>query len=53
VRIEADVHMRCTATEFVVETELRAFDGGVVISSQRFQTRVPRSDAAPGIPGPV
>ena len=49
VRIEVDAHMRCTATEFVVETDLRAFDDGVEISSQRFETRVRRSDAG----GPV
>ena len=37
--------MRCTATEFVVETDLRAFDDDVEVSAQRFETRVPRSDA--------
>jgi hypothetical protein len=45
VRIEADACMRCTAREFIVETDLRAFEDGVEIEAQRFDTRVPRADA--------
>lgn len=45
VRIEVDARMRCTWQEFVVETDLRAFENGVEIAAQRFDTRVPRADA--------
>jgi hypothetical protein len=49
VRIEADARMRCTAQEFVVQTDLRAFEDGVEISARRFDTRVPRADASTGL----
>jgi hypothetical protein len=45
VRVEADARMRCTAGEFIVETDLRAYEDGVEIVAQRFDTRVPRADA--------
>jgi putative CocE/NonD family hydrolase len=45
VRIEADARMRCSADEFIVETNLRAYDAGEEIASRRFETRVPRADA--------
>ncbi len=45
VRIEADARMRCTADEFIVETDLRAYDAGVEIASRLFETRVRRADA--------
>jgi hypothetical protein len=37
--------MRCSADEFIVETNLRAYDAGEEIASRRFETRVPRADA--------
>jgi hypothetical protein len=46
VRIEVDAHMRCTAQEFLVTTDLRAFDDGAEVSVQRFETRVPRADSS-------
>jgi uncharacterized protein len=46
VRIEADARMTCSAHEFVVRTDLRAYEGGVEIWAQRFDTRVARADAA-------
>ena len=42
VRVEADAEMRCTASEFIVETELRAFEDGRIIALRQFETRVPR-----------
>jgi uncharacterized protein len=48
VRIEADARMTCSAQEFLVQTHLRAFEGGVEISAQRFDTRVARADAPDG-----
>jgi uncharacterized protein len=42
VRIEADAEMRSTADEFVVETELRAFEDGRIVATRSFETRVPR-----------
>ena len=42
VRVEADAAMRCTATEYIVETELRGFEDGRIIATRRFETRVPR-----------
>lgn len=44
VRVETDARMRCTADEFIVTTDLRAFEDGVELSAQRFETRVPRAD---------
>ncbi|MGI8714059.1 MAG: CocE/NonD family hydrolase [Solirubrobacteraceae bacterium] len=44
VRVEADARMRASAAEFVVETELRAFEGGRLLSTRRFTTVVPRRD---------
>jgi hypothetical protein len=43
-RIEADARMRATATEYLVDTELRAFAGGQLIVTRRFATRVERRD---------
>ncbi|HEY3613489.1 MAG TPA: CocE/NonD family hydrolase, partial [Gaiellales bacterium] len=42
VRVEADAEMRSTAEEFIVETELRAFEAGRIVALRRFETRVPR-----------
>jgi hypothetical protein len=42
VRVEADAEMRSTAEEFIVETELRAFEAGRTVALRRFETRVPR-----------
>src|SRR6185312_4832221 len=42
VRVEADAHMRCTASEFLVTTDLRAFEDDAEVMSRRFETRVPR-----------
>src|SRR6202042_1919323 len=39
VRIEAQATMRSTATEFLVDTALDAFEGGKLIASRRFETR--------------
>jgi len=44
VRIEAQATMRSTATEFLVDTALDAFEGGKLIASRRFETRVRRYD---------
>jgi hypothetical protein len=45
IRIEADARMHCTAGEFIVETELRAYEAGEEIAVRRFDTRVRRADA--------
>jgi uncharacterized protein len=42
VRVEADAVMRASAEEFIVETELRAFEEGRIIALRTFETRVPR-----------
>ncbi|MDX6620875.1 MAG: uncharacterized protein QOK36_3261 [Gaiellales bacterium] len=42
VRVEADAEMRSTAEEFIVETELRAFEDGRMVGLRTFETRVPR-----------
>ena len=42
VRIEADALMRASAEEFIVETELRAFEDGRIIALKTFETRVLR-----------
>jgi putative CocE/NonD family hydrolase len=42
VRVEADAVMRASAEEFIVETELRAFENGRIVELRRFETRVPR-----------
>lgn len=44
VRVEADATMRSTATEFVVDTQLRGFEDGRATVTRRFQTRVARHD---------
>ena len=41
VRVEADAVMRASAEEFIVETELRAFEDGRIIALRTFETRVP------------
>jgi uncharacterized protein len=44
VRVEAQATMRSTATEFLVDTALDAFEGDKLIASRRFETRVRRAD---------
>jgi hypothetical protein len=44
VRVDADAHMRCTAEDFVVDTELRAFENGRLFATRRYTSRVPRRD---------
>lgn len=44
VRVEADAWMRSTAAEFLVDTQLRGFEGGKPVATRRLQTRVPRHD---------
>jgi putative CocE/NonD family hydrolase len=45
IRIEADARMHCTAEDFIVETDLRAYEAGEEIAVRRFETRVRRADA--------
>ena len=44
IRIEADATMRSTATEYLVDTELRAYEDDRPVSTRRFETRVARRD---------
>ena len=44
VRVEADAVMRCTGEEFIVDTELRAFDGGRLFATRSFHSRLARRD---------
>jgi uncharacterized protein len=44
IRVEADATMRSTATEYLVDTELRAYEDDRPVLTRRFETRVARSD---------
>ena len=44
IRVEADATMRSTATEYLVDTELRTYEDDRPVLTRRFETRVARRD---------